>query len=95
MPFEICLDGVNSLGLEVVDASGPSWVFSHEAGVLQEAQVPRHRGPADRQRCGDFLHRLVTAAQQPQDLAPIRVTERLERIPCCRRRNHVHHHLYR
>ena len=42
--------------------------------------MARHGGPADGHRRGDLLDRLVTAAQQTQDLASVGVTQRLERV---------------
>ena len=42
--------------------------------------MPGDRGTADRQHRGDIPDRLVTLAEQAQDVPPVRVAERLERI---------------
>ena len=78
--FEISLHGAHSLLLQVVDPPGALGLLGDQPGVLQQAQVPRHGRPADRHGRGDLLDRLVAVAEQSQDLAPVRVAQRLERI---------------
>ena len=66
---------------QVVDPAVPLRLLGHHPRVLQQAQVARDGGAADGQGGRDLVHRLVAVAQQPQDLAPRRVAQRVERVP--------------
>src|ERR1700689_3638333 len=79
--LEIGLHSRQPLLLQVVDAPGAVCLLGPHSGILQQPQVPRHRRAADGQRCRNLMHRLVAAAQQAQDLTPVRVPQRFERIP--------------
>ena len=52
-----------------------------QSGVLQQAEMPRYRGPADRERIGQLLDRAASIAEQLDDGASMRIAERVERIP--------------
>jgi hypothetical protein len=78
--LEVLLDRAQPLSAQVVDPAGTPGLLRDQAGLLQQPQVPGHRGTADRQRGGDLADRLVALAEQAQDVTPVRVAERLERI---------------
>ena len=78
--LQVGLDRVQPLLLQVVDPAGALGVFGHQARLFEQAQVTGDRRAADRQRRGDLGHRLVPLAEQAQDVAPVRVAERLERV---------------
>src|SRR5580704_14767125 len=78
--LQVGLDRAQAFLLQVVDAAGALRVFGHQARLFEQAQVTGDRGAADRQRRGDLGHRLVPLAEQAQDVAPVRVAERLERV---------------
>ena len=59
----------------------PCASLGHHPGLLEQAQMAGDGRAADRQRRGDLVHRLVTVAQQPQDLPPGGVAQRVERVP--------------
>ena len=79
--LQVLLDRAQPLVPQVVDPAGAPGLLRDQAGLLQQPQVPGHRGTADRQRGGDLADRLVALAEQAQDVTPVRVAERLERIP--------------
>ena len=65
---------------QVVDPAGAPRLLGDQAGLLQQPQVPGDRGTADGQGRGDVPDRLVALAEQAEDVTPVRVAERLERV---------------
>jgi hypothetical protein len=51
-----------------------------QPGVLEQPQVARDGGAADRQRVGELADRAVTLLEQLDDRAAVGVAERVERI---------------
>jgi hypothetical protein len=88
-PLEVGLDGVQSLFAQVVDPQRAAGLFRYQAGLLEQAQVAGYSGTADRKRRSDLVDRLVALAEQAQDVAPVRVPERLERVTAGPRVLHV------
>ena len=66
------LDRLDAFVVQPVDAPGALRLLHHEPRFLQQAQVARHRGPADRQRVGDLADRPPPGAEQLDDGAPVR-----------------------
>src|SRR6195952_2043082 len=52
--LDVGLDGLEPLGLQLVDAPSALGALGHEAGVLEQPEVPGHGRPADRQGLGDL-----------------------------------------
>src|ERR1700712_2482887 len=71
--LDVGLHGLESLGLQLVDAPSALCPLRHEAGVLEQPEVPRHRRPADRHGVGDLADREALRTEQPEDLAAVRV----------------------
>ena len=65
----------HAVRVEPVDPAGALGVADHQAAVLEDPQVLRHRRPADRQLVGQLLHRARAAGEQLEDGAPGRVAE--------------------
>ena len=84
---EELLDGLDPFVVHAVDAAGALRFFHDEPRFLQQAQVTRHRGPADRELVGDLADRPAAGAEQLEDRAAVRIAQRLERV--ARRRVHV------
>src|SRR4051812_5651633 len=78
--LDVGLHGLEPLGLQLVDTPSAFRPLGHEAGVLEQPEVPRHRGPADRHGFGDLADGEALGAEQPEDLPAVRVAQRLERI---------------
>src|SRR3954463_8117080 len=78
--LDVGLHGLEPFRLQLVDAASALCSLGHEAGVLEQPEVPRHRGPADRHGLGDLADGQAVCAEQPQDLAAVGVAQRLERI---------------
>src|SRR3978361_1752638 len=78
--LDVVLHGLEPLGLQLVDAPSALSTLGHEAGVLEQPEVPRHRRPADRHGLGDLAHGEALGTEQPEDLAAVRVAQRLERV---------------
>jgi hypothetical protein len=66
--------------VETVEAAGALGAVRDQARVLEQPQVPRNRGTADRQRVGELAYRPVAGPEQLDDRPPVRVTEGIERI---------------
>src|SRR5262249_46849792 len=60
---EVVADRLDALGPQRVDVARPVGLVADEARLLEQPQVPRDRGPADRQRVGDLLHRPRAGAE--------------------------------
>src|SRR3954453_20295671 len=52
--LDVGLHGLEPLGLQLVDAPSALCPLGHEAGVLEQPKVPRHRRPADLHRLGNL-----------------------------------------
>src|ERR1700712_6906 len=78
--LDVGLHGLETLGLQLVDAPSALCPLGHEAGVLEQPEVPRHGRPADRHGLGDLTDGEVLGTEQPEDLTAVRVAQRLERI---------------
>src|SRR4051812_45939870 len=63
--LDIGLHGLEALGLQLVDASSAFCPLGHEAGVLEQPEMPRHRGPADRHGLGDLADGEALRTEQP------------------------------
>src|SRR6476660_4572097 len=66
--------------LQPVDAARAQRLLLDEPGLLQQAQVSRYGGTADRQLVGELLHGAATAAQQLDDRPAVGIAERVERV---------------
>lgn len=66
--------------MEPVEPPRAFGAVGDEAGLLEQAQMARDRGAADRQCVGELLDRAVTGAQQLEDRAPLGVAERVEGV---------------
>src|SRR4051812_27649868 len=78
--LDVCLHGLEPLGLQLVDAPSALCPLGHESGILEQPEVPRHRRPADRHGVGDLADGEALGTEQPEDLAAVGVAQRLERI---------------
>src|SRR3954469_10313421 len=78
--LDVGLHRLEPLGLQLIDAPSAFCPLGDESGVLQQAEVPRHRGPADRHGVGDLADGEALGAEQPEDRPAVRVAQRLERI---------------
>ena len=78
------LDGLDALVVQPVDPPRSLRFLDDEPRFLQQAQVTRHRGPADRELVGDLADRPAARTEQLDDRAPVRVAQRLERISSSR-----------
>ena len=72
----------HTISPEAVDPTGACRALRDQSGVLQQPQMPRHGGAADRQLMGDLLHGPLLVSQQDEDLSPRRITQRVERVAC-------------
>src|SRR4051794_19773343 len=52
--LDVGLHRLEPLSLQLVDAPSALRPLRHEAGVLEQPEVPRYRGPADRHGVGDL-----------------------------------------
>src|SRR3954454_16739095 len=78
--LDVGLHGLEPLSLQLVDAPSALCPLGHETGVLEQPEVSRHRGPADRHGLGDLADGEALGTEQPEDLPAVRVAQRLERI---------------
>jgi hypothetical protein len=60
--------------------AGPVAPMADEADVLEDAQMLRDRGPADREPCRKLSHRARAGAKELEDLPPRRVAECVQRM---------------
>jgi hypothetical protein len=67
--------------LELVDAPGPLGSLDNQTGLLEQAQVSRHSGSADRKGVRELSHGEVALTQQTHDVSAVRISERLKRVP--------------
>ena len=74
------LDRLDALVVQRVDAARSLRLLDDEPGLLQQAEVARDRGAADRQRVGDLADRPAAGAEQLDDGPPVGVAQRLERV---------------
>ena len=79
--LDVRLDRLHALVVELVDPARPHRLLDDETRLLEQAQMPRHGGPADRQDVRDLLDGSFARAQQLDDRSPVRVAERVERVP--------------
>jgi hypothetical protein len=63
-----------------VETAGALGAIGDQAGVLEQLQMPRDRGAADRQLVGELANGAIAGAQQLDDRPPVRVAEGVERI---------------
>ena len=66
--------------MEAVQATGAFGAVGDQAGVLEQLQVSRDGGAADRELVGELAYRAVAGAEQLDDRPPVRVTEGVEGI---------------
>jgi len=66
--------------VEPVQAAGALRPIGHETRLLQQAQVARHRGTADRELVGQLTHRPIARAEQLDDRPAVRVAEGIEGV---------------
>ena len=85
---EVLLHGGHTVLVQPVHPSCPHRLLHHEPRLLQQAEVTRHRGPADRQRVGELADRRRAGTQPLDDGPAVRIAQRLERI--ARRLGHGH-----
>ena len=72
-PRRSTADRLDALGAQRVDVARPLGLVADQAGLLEQAQVPRDRGPADRQLVGDLLHRPRALPEDLEDRAAVGV----------------------
>src|SRR4051794_10095580 len=78
--FEVGPDRGHPFVVQAVDPLRTARLLDHQPGVLEQSQMPRHRRSADREGVGDVPDRPATGTEQFDDLAPVRIAERVERI---------------
>src|SRR4051794_3824784 len=78
--LDVGLHGLEALCLQLIDAPSPLCTLSHQAGVLEQPEVPRHRRPANRHGLGYLADGEVLDTEKPEYLAAVRIAQRLERI---------------
>ena len=66
--------------VQPVDVPGALDVLRHQAGLLQEPQMPGDGRPADRHHRRQSADRLGPLAEQLEDSAALRIAERCERV---------------
>ena len=66
--------------VELVDVSRPVPPMRDETDALEDAQVLRNRGPADRKAGCEVADRSRPRAKELEDLSPCRIAERVERV---------------
>jgi hypothetical protein len=66
--------------VQAVQAARALGAVGDESRLLEEPQVPRDGGAADRQRVGQLLDRAVAAREELDDRAAVRVAERVEGV---------------
>src|SRR3954468_18734483 len=64
--LDVGLHGLEPQGLQLVYAPSARCPLSHEAGVLEQPEVPRHRRPTDRHGLGDLADGEVLGTEQPE-----------------------------
>jgi hypothetical protein len=76
-PREPLADEGQPLAVDAVDACAPTLLLAQEARPLQDAQMPRGRGPFVREAARDLARRRLAAAEVhgEQDLAACGVRE--------------------
>src|SRR5580700_7503864 len=78
--LEVVPQAGQPVGVEAVDAARPDLDVAHEARLLQDLQVLRDRGPADRQAVGQVHHGGRTLAELLEDGAPGRIAQGIENL---------------
>src|SRR6266508_1160306 len=63
----VVLESLQALGVDLVEATGPSGVVDHQPGVLEHLEVLGDGGSPDREPAGDLDHRLGSCAQALED----------------------------
>jgi hypothetical protein len=87
-PLHILLHRLDAQVMELVDAPSAPRPLHDQARLLEQAQVPRDGGTADRQDICDLLDRALPAAQELHDGAAIGIAERIERVTGGLRKRH-------
>jgi hypothetical protein len=76
--LQVLPHGRDALVVEAVEPAGALRPIGHQPGLLEQAQVPRDGGPADRQRLGQLADRPVAGVQQLDDRPAVRIPEGVE-----------------
>jgi hypothetical protein len=79
--FQIRSDGLDSLVVKPIDSPRSDGFLADEPRQLEESQVARYRRSTDRQGIGKLLDRPAAGAEKLDDRPPVRIAERVERIP--------------
>ena len=87
--LEVGAHGRDALVVQPVEPPRALRAVGDEAGVLEQAQVPRHGGAADRQRVRELLDGAVAAREQLDDRPAVRVAEGVERVAGDRSEGHA------
>jgi hypothetical protein len=72
------IDGAERFGVELVDAMTPFAVLADQVGAAQQAQVLGNCGTGNRESLGDLSGGLAAPAQQVEDGAAGRISQRLK-----------------
>ena len=88
--LQVLAHRIDSLVVKPVQTPVTFGPVYHEPGKLQQAEMPRYRRPADRQRVRKLPNGPVAGVQQLDDSSPIRVAERFEGLSVQRLARHPH-----
>jgi len=90
--LQVLPHGGDPFVVEPVEPAGPLGPIGYQAGILEQAQVPGHGGPADPvgERLGEFADRPVAGAEQLHDRPAVRVPEGVERVSGQGLQRHCH-----
>lgn len=78
--FEVLAQLGEPLGACAIEALCAGAALGDQAGDLEHAQVLRHTGPRDREMLGDAAGGHLGAGDDPQDVAPRRITESFHEV---------------
>ena len=78
--FEVLAQLGEPLGACAIEALCAGAALGDQAGDLEHAQVLRHTGPRDREMLGDAPGGHLGAGDDPQDVAPRRITESFHEV---------------
>ena len=77
-PIEIRAQRLDPCGIQGIEPTVAFRTIDDKVGVLEDAQVLRHRRPADRQAARELAHGLGSLEQAFQDRPSRGITQRVE-----------------
>jgi hypothetical protein len=77
---QVLTGGLGAFLVEAVHVPAAHLLVSHEAGMVQQAQMSRDSGAADGEPVGDFLNGARFAHQELDDGSSVGIAERVKRV---------------